>query len=247
MRVIKSDRYWLEKIAAIKAEHPLWGYRRVWAYLRYRQGLVVGKHRVYRIMKEHSLLVSKNMKLKAKRKVGRPKPVATGPNQYWGMDMTKLLFDEGWYYLHIVKDWHDKSLIGWHLSRMSRTDDWLTALNQAVNLRYPEGIGLASGKPALITDNGCQPTSARFMKACYHLGIKQIFTSFNNPKGNADTERLIRTIKEDLYWVREWRNGYEFEQAFGNWVDDYNNDFPHMALGYQTPQQFFNNTPLVAA
>lgn len=30
------------------------------------------------------------------------------------------------------------------------------------------------------------------------LGIKQIFTSFNNPKGNADTQRMVRTMKEEL-------------------------------------------------
>ena len=28
------------------------------------------------------------------------------------------------------------------------------------------------------------------------LGIEQIFTSYDNPKGNADTERVMRTIKE---------------------------------------------------
>jgi len=30
------------------------------------------------------------------------------------------------------------------------------------------------------------------------LGIEQIFTSYDNPKGNADTERVMRTIKEEV-------------------------------------------------
>ena len=57
----------------------------------------------------------------------------------------------------------------------------------------------------------------------------------------------MRTIKEDLVWPREWESPYQFEAAFKNWVKQYNTDFPHMALGYQTPQQFANNTLLKAA
>ncbi len=29
------NKYLLERIKSIKGEHPFWGYRRVWAYLRY--------------------------------------------------------------------------------------------------------------------------------------------------------------------------------------------------------------------
>jgi hypothetical protein len=34
------------------------------------------------------------------------------------------------------------------------------------------------------------------MRECRAFGIRQAFTAYANPKGNADTERLIRTIKE---------------------------------------------------
>jgi putative transposase len=71
----------LERIRAIKSDHPLWGYRRIWAYMRYRDNQVVGKNRVYRLIKEHTLLVSKNQRLKAKRYSTRPKPRASVPNQ----------------------------------------------------------------------------------------------------------------------------------------------------------------------
>jgi HTH-like domain len=32
-----------ERIRALKAEHPFWGYRRIWAYLRYVDGLAVNQ------------------------------------------------------------------------------------------------------------------------------------------------------------------------------------------------------------
>ncbi|MGH9879394.1 MAG: integrase core domain-containing protein, partial [Nitrososphaerales archaeon] len=82
-----------------------------------------------------------------------------------------------------------------------------------------------------------QPTSVAFMKACSTVGITQAFTSSNNPKGNADTERMMRTLKEDLLWLREWTSPVELEQALASWIEWYNiHDF-HSALGYKTPSQ----------
>jgi hypothetical protein len=57
----------LEKIKDIKREHPFWGYRRAWAYLKYVEGLIVNKKRIYRLMREHNLTVKPNPRLLAKR------------------------------------------------------------------------------------------------------------------------------------------------------------------------------------
>jgi putative transposase len=235
---VENDRPIIGHIQSIKADHPLWGYRRVWAYMRYRDGRVIGKNRVYRIRKENDLIVSPNFKLKAKRYSTRPKPRASVPNQYWGSDMTKVkIHGWGWIYVHVVLDWYTKEIIGHYVSLTSKSADWLEALHRAVNTRYLNGIFSKRGKPKLISDNGCQPTSEAFMKACSQLKIKQIFTTWNNPKGNADTERFFRTLKEDLVWPREWSIPFEFQADFDRWIQDYNTDFPHQSLRYKTPQQ----------
>mgnify|MGYP001257154451 CR=1 FL=1 len=235
---IKHDAPILKRILSIKSEHPLWGYRRVWAYMRYRDARIIGKNRVYRLMRENGLLVTRNTRLKAKRYSTRSKPRSKVPNQYWGMDMTKIrLSTWGWIYVHCVLDWYSKEIIGYYVSTTSKTHDWLAALDMAVSNRFPEGIWLKKGKPKLITDNGCQPTSQSFMKACSYLGIKQIFTTWNNPKGNADTERVFRTLKEDLVWTHDWNLPFEFQKDFEAWVHNYNTDFPHQSLNYKTPTQ----------
>ena len=66
----------LERIRALKAEHPFWGYRRIWAYLRYVDGLVVNQKRVYSVMKAADLLVRPNLKLRAQ--AARPTPGSRG-------------------------------------------------------------------------------------------------------------------------------------------------------------------------
>jgi len=54
-----------------------------------------------------------------------------------------------------------------------------------------------------MSDNGSQPSSLSFMKACSNLEVHQVFTSYNNPKGYADTEIMIRTIKEKLFGFKK--------------------------------------------
>ena len=121
-RIDQADAELLPRIRAIKAAHPFWGYRRVWSYLRYREQIIIGKNRVYRILTEHDLLVTRQNKLKACRTPERSKPKTTVPNELWGIDMTKVFVESwGWVYLHVVKDWGSKKIVGWQLSARSKT------------------------------------------------------------------------------------------------------------------------------
>jgi transposase InsO family protein len=154
----------------------------------------------------------------------------------------KNLFTQGFFCLTSggligVLDWYTKKIVGYDLSIQSKSQDWQCALNKAVNNQFPQGIRKHKNL-CLVSDNGCQPTSESFMKACHVLGIKQIFTSYNNPKGNADTERVIRTLKEDLIWPNDWQNPFELQQGLDKWVDEYNNDYPHSSLKHKTPCEF---------
>lgn len=241
MKRRQEDKRILVQIGPIKADHPFWGYRRIWAYLKYRLEININKKRIYRIMKEHNLLVRKNQRLKAKRdnQFNRNKPKASRPNQFWGTDMTKVMISGfGWLYLVVVLDWHTKKLAGYSISTHSRTQDWLDALDQACNNQFPRGILSKEQDLYLVSDNGSQPTSNKFMQACSVIEIKQIFASYNNPKGNADTERVMRTIKEDFVWTHDFSSPFQFIKQFQQWIERYNNDYPHSSLGYQTPCQF---------
>jgi transposase InsO family protein len=241
--VIERNKSILKEIKAVKTDHPLWGYRRVWSYLKYRQGIPVNKKHIQRLMKEHNLLVTPDVRNKAKRGPIRPKPHAEHPNHFWGVDMTKIrMATWGWLYLTIILDWYTKEIVGYSLSLQSKTEDWLSALGNAVNNRFPGGIkDNLKERLFLISDNGCQPTSQRFMMNCSLLGIKQIFTTWSNPKGNSDIERVLRTLKEDLVWPYDWDNPFDFELALNKWIEAYNTDYPHQSLSNMTPKQYHEN------
>ena len=227
----------IEKIKELKGKHPFWGYRRVWAWLRHREGILVNQKRVRRLMKEHKLMATQTVH-KAKRTSTRSKPHADRPKQFWGIDMTKFMINAlGWVYLVIVLDWYTKKIVGWHISVRSKTADWKQAMDRALNCEFTEGVRDACLK--LISDNGSQPTSVSFMRDMATLGIKQIFTSYNNPKGNADTERVVRTIKEEVIWLNEFETLAEAQETIGKWIElDYNKLYVHSTLGYMSPEEF---------
>lgn len=76
------------------------------------------------------------------------------------------------------------------------------------------------------------------MQACRLLGIQQAVTSFNNPKGNADTERFMRTLKEECLWWQEWTSPFGLISALDSWIEIYNDHYLRSALEYKSPRQF---------
>ena len=191
-------------------------------------------------MKENALMATQTVH-RAKRRAQKGKPRAERPRQYWGIDMTKFLISSlGWVYLVIVLDWCTKKVVGWNLSLPTESDPPLAekkALEMAVLREFPYGVRGSGLK--LISDNGSQPTSTSFMREMRVLGIEQIFTSYDNPKGNAETERMMRTIKEEVIWINEFSSLEEAKEKIGRWIEvDYNKLYVHSELGYRSPEEY---------
>jgi putative transposase len=227
----------VQRIGALKAEHPFWGYRRLWADRRFVEPLPVHKQRMWRLMREHHLLVPPNLRLQAQRTPTRSQPKPTRPNEWWGIEMTQVLVEGvGWVSLVIVLDGYTKTMVGDHAGIRCPAQHGLLALDMAVNRQFPAGVqghGLS-----LMSDHGCQPTSMAFMQACGTLGIQQAFTSDHNPKGNADTERMMRTLKEECLWLHEWTCPFAFASVLETWIAAYNEPYLHSTLGDKSPRQF---------
>jgi len=233
---MEQEAVLLEKIMVIKGLHLFWGYRRVRAYLKMKLGISVSYNRVYRIMKKNDLLVDRK-RYKAKRTPQRDKPKPVKINQWWGTDMTKFYVQSfGWVYLVVVLDWYSKKVVGYKLNIRSKADDWIDALNMAVDNNCP--LGSRQYDLNLMSDNGSQPTSEKYENAAALLGIKHITTSYSNPKGNADTERFMRTFKEEIIYPNEFDSLEEAKKAVEGFITFYNQDYPHSAIGYLSPIDF---------
>ncbi len=235
-RVRCADGELSARILAIKGDHPFWGHRRVRAWLVHREKVMVNEKRGRRLMKEHALMVTRTVH-KAKRTPQGREPRADRPREVWGIDMTTFMVPViGWVYRVRVVDWYTKKVVGWDVSLRSRAAEWKWALDRAIGRECPRGVrgeGLR-----LVSENGSQPTATSCMKDMVTLGIEQIFPSYDNPKGNADTERMMRTIKEEVLWLNEGARFEEAKETIGRWIEgEYNPLDGHSALGYRSPEE----------
>jgi putative transposase len=227
----------LQRRRELTAEPPCWGDRRLWASLHVVERRPVHKQRVRRVMREHRLLGTPPLRLKATRTPGHSQPKPIKPHAGWGIEMTKgLVQGLGWVSSVVVLDWSTTTIVGHYAGRRCTAPPGLLALDMAVNRQFPEGV---QGKGlSLMRDHGWQPTSTALMRACGTLGIQQALPRDNHPQGNADTERVIRTLHEEGRWRHEWTCPFPLASALETWFEDDNEPYLHSALGDKPPRPF---------
>jgi len=209
------------------------GYRRIWALLR-REGLIINKKTVWKIMHEMGLTRPKIWHKPARpKRVEKMKPV--GPNRGWQIDMTGFaLSDLAPLYLIMVTDCYTRKIVGWTLDSRCRAGEWVGALRMAL-----ESEGLITKevcrKLTLRSDNGSQPCSKKFVEYLGKTGVKGQYTGYNAPDDNAYIERVIRTVKEEEIWPNVYDTFSEARAAIEAYVNYYNNERIHSAIGYRTP------------
>lgn len=232
-----SDAVLLEQIRAVLAASPFLGegHRKVWARLRW-QAVRTSKARVLRLMREARLL--------APTRVGRAHGPAAhdgtitteAPDQMWGMDATSCLTrQEGTATVFVVVDHCASECIGVHAAKPGTRFEAVEPLRQGVRAifgGYEEGI--AAGLQARH-DHGSQYVSDYFQDELTFLGITASPAFVREPEGNGVAERFIRTLKEQLLWVRPFDTVEELRVALLDFKDRYNREWLCERHGHQTP------------
>jgi len=132
----------MARLQELLRQHPTFGYRRLWALLRYREGLQVNRKVVYRILKLKGWLVHQRPCTPRPRVRGWRSQTAAS-NQRWAMDVTHIPCGaDGWAHLTTVIDCHDREVIGYEFALRGRLRTWLTWYNtgrphQALGYRSP--------------------------------------------------------------------------------------------------------------
>jgi transposase InsO family protein len=212
------------------------GHRKLWARLRFA-GIRTSRRRVLRLMREHDLL--------APQRVGRPR----GPRAHdgtittervdlmWGTDLTSVVTGEGQAAVFVAVDHCSAECVGVHASRRADRFEALEPVRQAVRERFGAfARGVAAGL-ALRHDHGSQYVSRDFQAEVRFLGITSSPAFVREPEGNGCAERFIRTLKENLLWVRPFATVEELRLALQAFKELYNRTWIIARHGYQTPAQ----------
>ena len=230
-----------ELVAAIRdllAQGPFHGegYRKIWARLRFA-GIRTSKRRVLRLTNEHGL--------QAPGRVGRPH----GPKAHdgtirtewvdlmWGSDLTSTLTGEGQASIFVAVDHCSAECVGIHAARRATRFEALEPIRQGVRACFGGfAEGLASGLQ-LRHDHGSQFVADDFQRELAFLGIVPSPAFVREPEGNGCAERFIRTLKENLLWLRRFASIEELRQALHAFKDAYNRTWIVERHGYRTPAE----------
>lgn len=223
----------LAAIREVIAREPAWGVRKCWATLR-RDGLKVSRKRVWAIMRAHGLVLVRDHE---PGETPRGHVVVPEPNRRLATDFTTCwtrrdgtvaivpTIDCGCRTVELVvtKDQHGPSILA------SVRKKLMAAFGRAENV--PAGVELR-------TDHGPQYTGADCADLCEEWNLLHTYAPVGRPTGNAVAERVIRTLKEEVVWLRDWESIDDLRAALEAWVRRYNEQRPHQALDWKTPAEY---------
>lgn len=235
-RVALIDGGLAQVIYEIIQAFPTFGIRRVWAYLRHRLNWAVNRKKVARIMRLNHWTMNK------RRKGGRPRvnvkrSIARRPDQRWATDLTLVNCGvDGWCSFVPVLDCCTRQCLGWELDHTGRAKTAQRALESALIGRFGWTRG-ATDDLVLRHDNGLIFGSRHYRTTVLDYGLTQEFITPYTPEDNGLCERFIRSFKEECVWQHVFESIDEARRVIRRWIDWYNAERPHQALGYQTPDE----------
>jgi putative transposase len=236
------DAALVDAIRAVLTASPFHGegHRKVWARLRVA-GLRTSKRRVLRLMREHGLL--------APSRVGAPR----GPRNHdgtiipetvdtmWGTDLTTTFTGEGQVAVFVAVDHCSAECVGIHAARRATRFEALEPIRQGVR-RHFGGFAQGIGRGLSVRhDHGSQYMSYAFQQELAFLDIESSPAFVRAPEGNGCAERFIRTLKENLLWVRTFDTVEELRQALLAFQETYNTSWLIERHGFQTPAAMRQN------
>lgn len=210
------------------------GHRKVWARLRVA-GIRTSRRRTLRLMRENDLL--------APSRTGVPK----GPRNHdgtiipdaidvmWGTDMTTTWTQEGQAAVFIAIDHHSGECTGIHAARRGTRFEALEPIRQGVRRCFGAFSEKRAAGLSLRHDHGSQYMSDVFQNEIRFLGIAISPAFVRAPEGNGCAERVIRTLKENLLWVRTFETVEELRQALLEFRDVYNETWLLERHGFMSP------------
>ncbi|NIN63888.1 MAG: IS3 family transposase, partial [Anaerolineae bacterium] len=162
----------------------------------------------------------------------KPELVATGPNQVWSWDITKLLGPVKWvyFYLYVILDIFSRYVVGWMVAERENAK-----LAEHLIEETCRKHGVEPGQLKMHSDRG-SPMTAHTMAIL--MGILGVTRSFSRPHVSNDnpfSESQFKTLKyhpefPDRFGCLEDARG--FSRRFFQW---YNDEHHHSALALLTP------------
>ena len=156
----------------------------------------------------------------------------------WGTDMTATVtVAEGPAFVFVAVDHCTAECIGLHAAKRGTRFEALEPIRQGIRERFGGiGEGVARGL-RLRHDHGSNYLADDFQQEVAFFGIESSPSFVREPEGNGVAERFIRTLKENLLWVRSFATIEELRLALLAFKRTYNEQWMLEKYDYRSPAQ----------
>jgi putative transposase len=152
------------------------------------------------------------------------------PDAVWATDITYIRLRQGFIYLVAIMDWFSRYVLSWEVSVNLEASFCVTALDWALKKAQPTIFN---------SDQGAQFTSQIFTNRLSDHGIAISMDGKGRALDNVFVERLWRTIKYEEVYLNDYGDAGEAITGLRRYLQFYNRERSHQALGYQTPEAVY--------
>ncbi len=163
----------------------------------------------------------------------KPQLLATGPNQVWSWDITKLLGPVKWtyFYLYVILDIFSRYVVGWMVA-----DGESAALAKRLIADTCRKQNIAPDQLTIHADRGSSMTSKPVALLMADLGITKTHSRPHVSDDNPFSESQFKTLKYRPEFPDRFgslQDARSFCQEFFRW---YNHEHHHSGIGLLTPE-----------
>jgi len=164
----------------------------------------------------------------------KPELLATGPNQVWSWDITKLKGPAKWtyFYLYVILDIFSRYVVGWMIAGQESSSLARRLIGETCDKQ-----GINDDQLTLHADRGTSMKSKLVAQLLADLGVTKSHSRPHVSDDNPFSESQFKTLKYRPGFPDRFE-GYDhaksFCQVFFNW---YNHDHRHSGIAMLTPEQ----------
>jgi len=188
---------------------------------------------MYRILANEAQLRERRDQLRHPRYT-KPELLATGPNEVWSWDITKLKGPEKWtyYYLYVIMDIFSRYVVGWMVARQesARLAERLIAESCAKERIEP-------GQLTIHADRGSSMRSKVVAQLLSDLGVTKTHSRPHVSNDNPFSESQFKTLKYRPQFPKRFgslEDARAWSREFFRW---YNQEHYHSGIALLTPAQ----------
>ena len=186
---------------------------------------------MYRVLHEHDEVRERRNQLQ-RPTYTKPELLATGPNQLWSWDITKLHGSGKWtyYYLYVILDVYSRYVVGWMIAERESAE-----LAEQLIAETCAKQGIQPDQLTIHADRGSAMTSKPVALLLSDLGVTKTHSRPHVSNDNPYSEAQFKTLKYRPDYPGRFgsiADARSWGRAFFDW---YNNRHHHTGLALLTP------------